>query len=300
MRRFASRSLALLVSSALLGCGPSTDASPAASSETQVSGVRTEPDPAMLPSPTGACPEVVDGYVTFSPQGLPPRRVRLWLDPATSGGGPLVFYWHGTGSKPEEATYGLGSDGVTSIKASGGVVAAPEHDPSSGPFPWFLTTGAGREDDVRVADEVLACLRASRGVDVRRIHSAGMSAGGLQTTQLSYRRSGYVASVVTYSGGRLGNPADQDPTNPFAAMIFHGGAKDVVIVNFQDLSQAYHDDLKQSGRFSFLCDHGLGHKIPADARPSVVRFLDDHPFGTSPSPYAKGLPSGSPDYCALD
>jgi hypothetical protein len=106
--------------------------------------------------------------------------------------------------------------------------------------------------------------------------------------------------VVTCSGGKVGYPEDQDPTNPFAAMIFHGGPKDAVIVKFADLSAAYHEDLAATGRFSFVCNHGLGHKVPLDARPAVMRFLEDHPFGTAPSPYAVGLPDGTPAYCSLE
>ncbi|MBM4358775.1 MAG: hypothetical protein FJ096_11790 [Deltaproteobacteria bacterium] len=288
----------LLASSFLVLVGCSSSEAPSLEPDDRT--LRTAPLAEFLPEASGTCPELEDGYVTFAPAGLPPRRVRLWFDPAVTTPGPLLFYWHGMGSKPEEATYGLGTDTLDALRAKGGIVAAPEHDPAAGQFPWFLTTGAGREDDLLVADEVLACVRAKRGVDLRRIHSVGMSAGGLQTTQFSYRRSGYVASVVTYSGGKVGFPSDQDPMNPFAAMIVHGGPKDIVILKFMDTSLAYHADLTETGRFSFVCGHTLGHKIPMDARASVGVFLDAHPFGTSPSPYASGLPAGFPAYCALD
>ena len=282
-----------------LGC----DSSGSVTSSSSATGglpQRTEPLAERMPKASGSCPTLEDGYVTFAPEGVAPRRVRLWLDPQVTTPGPLVFYWHGMGSEPEEAPYGLGKDGLDALLAKGGILAAPEHDPAAGQFPWFLTLGAGRDDDLRVADEVLACIDAVRGVDKRRIHSLGFSAGALQTTQLSYRRSGYIASVVTYSGGKIGYPDDQDPSNPFAAMIFHGGPKDVVITKFAQISEAYHEDLKSTGRFSFVCDHGLGHKVPMDARPAVARFFEDHPFGTAPSPYAKGLPEGTPAYCSLD
>jgi hypothetical protein len=127
-----------------------------------------------------------------------------------------------------------------------------------------------------------------------------MSAGGLQTTQMSYRRSGYLASVSTYSGGLISAvPEMPDPDNLFAAMIFHGGPTDEVIVNFQTLSEAYRDDLRARGHFAFICDHGLGHTIPTDGRASSWQFLQDHPFGTVTSPYEAGLPQGFPAYCAL-
>lgn len=286
---------ALFASSLLvaLGCGGGSAVEPVVTS-------RTSPLAEFFPTSSGHCPNLTDGYVTFTPSGIAPRRVRLWLAPGVSLAGPLVFYWHGTGSAPEEALYGLGDPTVDAIKAAGGIVAAPEHDLKSAQFPWYLTMGAGREDDLLVADEVLACAREQRGVDERRIHSVGMSAGGLQTVQMAYRRSGYIASVVPYSGGLLGFPLDQDPENHFAAMIFFGGAKDQVIANFQALSRAFHDDLGALGRFSFLCNHGMGHTIPIAARPSVWEFLQAHPFGTVPSPYAAGLPPTFPEYCTLD
>jgi predicted esterase len=272
-----------------------------ATDEGSSSGDEPVPPP-TLPTPTGTCPELVAGDVTFAPAGVEPRAVRLWMsDAASTMDGPLVFYWHGTGSQPEEARYGLGADFVDQVVAQGGIVAAPYHDEAAGEFPWWLVLGTD-EFDLQVADEVLGCAAEQVGVDPLRIHSAGMSAGGLQTSQFSWRRSGYLASVAVYSGGFLGGgaPPDQDPSNPLAAMIFHGGESDVVIVSFQDASERYLDALRDAGRFGFICDHGMGHSIPqGDAQASVWTFFYDHPWGTSPSPYVGGLPNGFPEYCAL-
>lgn len=120
------------------------------------------------------------------------RDVRVWIsDAAKTLDGPLLFYWHGTNSSPiTEPPYGIGAANVAALKEKGGIIVAPFHDPAAGTFPWFLTTGSGPEDDLRVADEVVACAIEKVGIDIRRIHSMGMSAGGLQTTQMSYRRSG--------------------------------------------------------------------------------------------------------------
>ena len=259
------------------------------------------PDPARLPTATGACPTFSPGTVTFAPAGIAPRDVEIWMAPdAADRDGPLVFYWHGAGSSPvTEPPYGLGT-ALDAVVEQGGVVAAPHHDPAAGQLPWFLATGYGADDDLLLADEVLACAIESVGVDLRRIHSVGMSAGGLQTTQMSYRRSGYLASVTTYSGGLISQPPEMaDPLNLFPAMIFHGGPSDQVVVSFQTVSEAYRDDLRARGHFAFICDHGNGHKIPLDARGSSWQFLSDHPFGTAPSPYEGGLPEGFPTYCAL-
>ncbi|MBK8259914.1 MAG: hypothetical protein IPK80_01070 [Nannocystis sp.] len=139
----------------------------------------------------------------FSPKGIAPRKVRLWIDPkASEAEGPVVFYWHGTGSAPTEALTGLGQAGIDAVTAAGGIVAAPHADPAAAPSPWWLVL-TEKEDDLLLADEVLACAIQEVGIDVRRIHSMGLSAGGLHTSQMSVRRSSYVASVVPYSGGLL-------------------------------------------------------------------------------------------------
>lgn len=289
--------------------GSASDTGDGTSSDSGETGVTTEgttggepedlPVPSALPTPTGTCPEFAAGDVTFSPAGTDPRSVRIWMsDAAYTMDGPLVFYWHGTGSNPGEALFGLNSGFVDEVVAQGGIVVAPSADPAAGQFPWFLTAGT-QEFDLLVADEVLACAVENVGIDTRRIHSIGMSAGGLHTAQFSYRRSSYLASVVLYSGGFFGAaPTDQDPGNPLSAMIFHGGPSDVVVISFQDASESYLAQLQNDGRFGFICDHGNGHTIPPE-QGSVWRFFADHPYGTSPSPYESGLPEGFPGYCSL-
>jgi hypothetical protein len=262
----------------------------------------TGPDPAFLPVPTGVCPAFTDGTVMFAPAGIPPRNVQLYLDPATlATPGPLIFYWHGNGSSPiQEPPYGLNPE-LGNIKAAGGMVVAP-HSDNTGQFSWHLTTGAGPLDDLIVADEVLACALEAGFVDSNHIHSMGLSAGALNTVQMAYRRSGYIASAAIYSGGAVGGPPDnQDPTNLFPLFMFHGGPTDIVLLNFQDLTEGLHSELLATGHFSIICNHNQGHTIPVGQgeQTSIWRFLQEHPFGTNPSPYAAGLPEGFPPYCTL-
>ncbi|MCP4676168.1 MAG: hypothetical protein GY854_11805 [Deltaproteobacteria bacterium] len=257
--------------------------------------------PTDLPTPTGTCPDFKAGDVTFSPANIQERKVRIWMsDAANTKDGPLVFYWHGTGSNPNmEVPGGLGNQVMNQIKAEGGIIAAPYHDTAAGQFPWFLVTG-NRTDDLLVADEVLACAIEKLGMDTRRIYTLGMSAGGLHTAQMSFRRSNYIAGAVTYSGGiSYGNPPNKDPDNKFAAMIFHGGPDDVVVISFQQASNTYKTKLENGGHFAFICNHGNGHNIPFAATGSVWQFFQDHPYGTDPSPYESSLPNGFPDYCEL-
>src|SRR5512144_2636309 len=59
-----------------------------------------------LPSPTGTCPTLAPGDVTFAPAGIAPRTVKLAFDPGKPIG-ELYLYWHATGSGPAEAAYAL-------------------------------------------------------------------------------------------------------------------------------------------------------------------------------------------------
>jgi poly(3-hydroxybutyrate) depolymerase len=201
-----------------------------------------------------------------------------------------VFYWYGTYGQPSQATSGLGLDGINRITAAGGIVVAPTHI-NDGVFPWL----GGGDADFRLMDEVVACAEEQIGIDETHIHSLGFSAGALFTSQVSFSRSSYVASVATYSGG--GGGVMQDPTNKFPAMIMHGGPGDVVVIEFQTTSEQYHSQLKGAGHFAVICNHGGGPVIPNAAIPSVVQFFFDHGY-KQPSTYpTAGYPAGFPNYC---
>jgi poly(3-hydroxybutyrate) depolymerase len=234
--------------------------------------------------------------------------VLLYIGPeAQTMDGPLVFSWHSTLPNPEDATSWLGRSVVEEIKAQGGLVAAPATGYPNERRPWDNTPlGAQNSDgDQRLMDEIVACAIEKIGIDVRRIHSTGMSAGGLKTATVSLRRSGYLASVVVYSGGLTEGdvPPDQDPDNKFAAMVLYGGSSDISPVDgipYTDVSRRYVELLRSSGRFAFLCSHGGGHTVPGDSQASAWRFFQDHPFGVQPEPYATALPSGFLRYCSLE
>ncbi len=274
------------------------DVGPDAWAPTDAGAIRTTP---TFPEVSGTCPDLTSpGTVTFSPAGLTPRAARIWVGPAAATlDGPVVFVWHGAGGSPSDASYILG-DAISDIVELGGIVVAPSHDPANTDLPWFLDLGT-REDDLEVADEALACARASIGIDEAHVHSVGFSAGALHTSQMSFRRASYLASVVTYSGGLVSRsaPARDALDARFAAMILFGGPDDVVLVAFQQTSRQYLAAMQRAGDFGFLCDHGMGHTVPAAARLSAWRFLQDHPYGMTPHAYEDGLPDGFYSYCSL-
>ncbi|MCC6751910.1 MAG: hypothetical protein IT371_29925 [Deltaproteobacteria bacterium] len=257
----------------------------------------TTPQAVFVPKPSGTCPSFAAGLNAFTAGGRA-RQAKVWISSAaTQLDGPLVFYWHSSGGTPDEAAYALGAGPMKELTDKGGIVVAPVRDPASQPFPWYLVRGTA-DHDLRLADEILACAVQRVGVDLRRVHSIGMSAGAVMTTQMSWRRSGYLASVATYSGGQEATPPNQDPSNLFAALVFHGGPTDTFgSYSFQALSTTYHGALVSAGHFAAICNHGNGHVLPPNAGTLTLTFLLAHPFGTRPSPYAKGLPAPFPGYC---
>jgi poly(3-hydroxybutyrate) depolymerase len=279
--------------------GESTASSDDESSESESGD--DDATPQELPPVTGTCPRFDAGENEFSPSGLTKARtVEIWRSNAANDkDGPLIIYWHGTNSSPIEVQAGLGQAVIDEVLAQGGIIAAPTADPDAGTFPWFLVSGT-REDDMVLADEIVACAREKVGIDTAHIHTLGMSAGGLNASQMSFRRSTYLASSVIYSGGLAATtPPNQDPSNHFASMIFHGGESDMVVIGFKEASERYQKALTDAGNFSFICDHGEGHTIPRDANASVLRFFEDHPYHTDPEPYEEELPADFPSYCAL-
>jgi hypothetical protein len=258
------------------------------------------PIPENLPTPTGACPTFASGNVALSPSATEQRTVKLWVGDDPQPGGMLVIYWHAYGSDPVEAEYNLSSAVIDAILAEGGVIAAPYPASDVGEFPWFVVNNSPRPDDMLLADEIVACAIEQVGIDPGRIHSTGMSAGGLQTVAFTMARSHYMASVASFSGGAYTELPFEDPDNHFAAMIIHGGDDDLFggVVNFKTLSLAWFNQLTENGNFAFLCDHGGAHTIPTGYGSSVANFFYAHPFGTEPSPYVGGLPSGFPTDCS--
>jgi len=247
----------------------------------------------ILPEATEPCPTLATGMVTI--KGL---QVQLWVGERRSDvKGPVLFYWHGTGSVSAEAVAFLQTQ-ITEVESEGGIVASfttsLQTGEQTGPFVWYA-------DDLLVADEILACAVEQLNIDTRRIYSAGCSAGGLQTTGMVYRRSSYLAAAMPNSGGVINPPPLQDPEHVPAVITTHGApGQDVVVIDFSTTSANLVKDIAAKGGFAVNCNHGGGH---CGATQQVVtaqwQFLKDHPFGTKPSPYANGLPSDFPAYCSI-
>ncbi|MBV1858292.1 MAG: hypothetical protein KUG77_07760 [Nannocystaceae bacterium] len=250
-----------------------------------------------LPTADGPCPEFVAGDLDFAPGETGPRRARVFFDPSAGGGGPLVFWFHGTGGSASDSDDALPEDDIAEIMAMGGMLVIPYADPAAGQFPWFLVLG-DRQDDLDLMDEIVGCAAAGPGIDPRRIHAAGFSAGGLHTSQAALRRASYVASTVPISGGvySTGTPSDA-PDQVISAMIFHGGASDVAGgLGFQMSSELFQQAVDARGGYTLMCNHGQGHFYLSE-REFAWDFMLAHPFGTEPSPFESERPRWVPSFC---
>jgi poly(3-hydroxybutyrate) depolymerase len=231
--------------------------------------------------------------------------VEVWTgSPAAGQSGPLVLYWFPTGGTSADITDFFGQTNINAVTAAGGMVASFNGSngmgTNTGDDVWF--TG-----DFATADQVVACAIQQLHIDTRRIFVTGASAGGLQTTWMSYARSGYVAAAVTLSGGLDGldgtylTPTTlEDPTNVPSVMAVHGATGvDVVIIDFAVASAAWEADIAKKGGFSMDCNTGGGHVSgPPQILPGMWQFMVDHPFKVSPQPYPP-IPAVYPSYCQI-
>jgi hypothetical protein len=260
--------------------------------------------PTMIPTPTATCPTIPNTGTGSSVLTYAGHSITVWAGAAPTTPGPLVIYWYATSGSPAQAVQAMGGQtGINKITGLGGVVVAPNATTSSG-----NTTGNGvwYTGDIAQVDEVVACTVEQHRVDPRHIHVLGYSAGALETVYMWFARSGYVASVLSYSGGdvTIDKTTLQDTSNVPPAVVAHGamGMDTFGPVDFYNASHTWETDIKNLNGFDIDCNDGSTH-IDETTRfaiaPQGIQFFLDHPFKATPEPYASGLPSGWPSYCTI-
>jgi predicted esterase len=256
----------------------------------------------MLPSVSGTCPTIAPNtngtQLTFLNE-----PVAVWT--GSGQGGPLVLFWYETGGSANDVTTQFGTQQISAVTSEGGMVASFARSTgtgtNTGDAVWYT-------DDFNTADEVVACAIQQLHINTRRIFVTGASAGALQTTWMTYARSGYVAAAATLSGGLTGldglyedpTTMPQDPSNVPSAMAIHGAeGVDVVIIDFAQASAAWEADIASKHGFSLDCNTGGGHVSgPPQICPAIWQFFVDHPFKVSPQPYPP-IPAVFPSYCVV-
>jgi poly(3-hydroxybutyrate) depolymerase len=263
--------------------------------------------PKMLPTAKGTCPTLKSGNMqSIMLNGKSMSWSMSVGTKASSPTGPIVIYWHGTGTNAQESATAMGN-GITDIVNLGGLVAAADSTSSTG-----TNTGDGvwYTGDVDYADFIIACAIQQLNIDTSHLHVAGYSAGALQTGYMWYARSGYVASAIFYSGGGFGSTL-QDPSNAPPMIGAHGAAGGssctITSTNCDFLAGSttmFESTAKAAGSPMVIdCDDGSSHvdiTRLSKLSPVAWQFFKDHPFKAGkPDAYAKGLPSGFPSYCKI-
>jgi predicted esterase len=280
----------------------SNSSSSSSSSGSGGAAATCEVPPVDMPFQVDACPNIKEGLVRFAFDQQRERDVEVRVSKAAeTKRGPLVVLWHGDEQTAQSAIEDLLDSKTRSvILDAGGVIVSPKSDPNAGAgtFPWWYTLGGEESsDDVDLLDQIVACARSQFDVDPCRIHTLGFSEGAMQAAQVAARRSNYIASAVMHSPALLGEPAVAEPNNLYALLVFYGGLGDGDGFDFGTASPGYAADQATAGHFVALCDHAGGHVIAPDSTALSWEFLQAHPFGLYPSPYATQLPASFPAYC---
>jgi poly(3-hydroxybutyrate) depolymerase len=222
----------------------------------------------------------------------------------TTTGGPLIVYWHATGSTATAEVPAVFK--TADVTAAGGLIVGFEATTRTGTPTGNTGDDVWYTSDVAFADQVVACAVQQGLVAARHVHVAGYSAGALQTVYMWFARSGYVASVISFSGGdvTIDKAPFQDPAHAGAAIVAHGapGVDTYGGADFAAASATWETEIKQAGALAVDCDDGMAHVyIPrlSNLAPASLSFFQAHPFGIQPEPYGTTLPSGFPSYCAI-
>jgi predicted esterase len=253
----------------------------------------TSTDP-MIPDIKGDCPSLETGALTNL--GVDSIQIESGPMPETPTA-PMLIYWHGTGSTSGEYAF-MAAEAAQGVTSQGGVIVSFQGTSNMGdcsPSGTFVfCTG-----DFDIVDQLVACAVKNRNVDPHRIYSMGCSAGGLMATAMAAQRSSYIAAASPNSGGEAIPQAFQNDHTP-ALMTVHGMmGSDVVIVDFSQTSATADMAFKMRGAFVIDCDTGGGHCGGGGLAGDAWNFLQNHPFGVNPEPWASGLPAGFSPQCKV-
>jgi dienelactone hydrolase len=271
------------------GGAPGSGATSGAGGGTPVAPGAADP---VIPAIAGECPVFESSTITF--MGLAGIQIVAGNKPAGPTA-PMLFYWHGTGGRSSEfQTHALPV--AEALEQQGGVLVSFQNTTGGDLYSGLSVFG---ESDLNVVDQLVACAVRDANVDPRRVYTTGCSAGGLFATAMAALRSTYVAAAAPNSGGYVVQPPFENEYTP-ALMTVHGApGNDVVIVDFSDTSAAADAYFKSHGGFVVNCNTGGAHCGGSILAGDAWTFLEAHPYGVSPEPWAGGLPAGFSNLCAI-
>ncbi|MEZ4223224.1 MAG: hypothetical protein R3B13_19930 [Polyangiaceae bacterium] len=230
---------------------------------------------------------------------------------------PIIFLWHWLGGSAK-SFYDKG-EVQAAADAQRFIAVIPEADPSSlNVFKWpysLIATPQQVQAELTFFDDMLSCVSQQFNVNKNCVASAGVSAGALWTDQLVGKRSQYLSSFMSLSGG-VGTAQNTTikpwttPTHPIPGFVLWGGPQDVcVLQQFQGLSLTLEQSLTKDGTFFLECVHNCAHAEPPFEPPAgyskyagMWQFVLDHPYWLPKgySPYVtQGLPAAAPPWCGI-
>lgn len=257
----------------------------------------------------GSCPAFSVGENTLTSGGQS-RRFVLFVN-GEAQGAPVVFAWHWLEGGPFQLLLATGLLNLTDV-----IVVAP-FAAGDKTFTWDTTAAPEGNADLRLFDDLLACLDTQFGVDRDRIWTTGMSAGALWSAYLLQHRSLFLAAAALLSGGEPDPsiaPPYRTPARDLPVLLAWGGEGDVFrvagedfthnngnpeVFSFARASEAFSAKLRVDGHFVVHCVGTQGHTVPPDAFDIIWPFLRDHPRGVSPEPWAAGVPADASPSCTI-
>ncbi len=243
----------------------------------------------------GTCPTFEDGLNEgFMSAGIE-REFKLLL-PDEPHLAPVVFVWHWLNGSADDILEYMEFDQLP--EDEGVIVIAPESRPDE-QFDWAFLGEASDNPDLQLFEDLLSCVHEQYWVDMDRVYSTGMSAGGLWTSFLTLHESQWLAATAPFSGGATADTY-LIPSRRIPVMLTWGGPTDFAVgFNFDQASRYLSEELQGDGSFVVECEHNGGH-VPTDtAKDDAWRFFEDHPMGVDPEPWEDGLPDSLPAFCRI-
>ncbi len=280
MRPFLALAVAPLLACTQPHVGGS-DALPVDSgADSATDSVDTGPQPAALATLSdGECPDFsAMGSSKFTSDGQE-RKVMMYWPAARPANMPVVFVWHYLGGTARDMVNIFDLQGYA--EAAGAVVIVPEAL-STNQFEWdFWNSGTA---DVTMYDDLRTCVSQEFGVNLKKVSSTGMSAGALWTSWLAINRGDTLSTILTFSGGTEPVITYASPASNFPALLDYGGDSDQfsgggVVVNFEQTTINFANELYADGHTVMLCDHNLGHTIPPEGRAQMDAWLTAQTYG---------------------
>lgn len=242
----------------------------------------------------GVCPPLMAGRNSFTAGGKE-RTVDLYLPPSPEGA-PLLFMWHPLGSNARQIGSFLGASAAA--RDHGFVIAVPESLRTQTEWGYF----GDASDDLALFDDLYACLTSQYGLDRTRTYTTGFSAGALWSSYLVTHRAEYLTAALIMSGGVNQLLRYQTPAYRLPVLLAWGGPTDQYggVINFQESTYLFRDDLRADGHVVVTCEHTGGHVPPPGVTDWGYRFLELHQIRNGQSAVTTdGLGPEYPETCVV-